>query len=202
MCYAGYMQHAHNLIGGRICLDFCNTFSGDDRVAGNDQWSSYDDLIAWGLVAELFGSTEAERLRHEAASDPKSARRALASARRLREAMYRAFRAEARGEGAPVTDLDVINAVLVQGTSQRRLRPAMQGACWAWSDAPGSLDALLWPVAWSAGELLTSSQLERVKQCGGCPWLFLDSSRNRSRRWCDMRDCGNIAKVRRHRASR
>ena len=50
MCYAGYMQQAYNLIGGRICLDFCNTFSGDDRVAGNDQWSSYDDLIAWGLV--------------------------------------------------------------------------------------------------------------------------------------------------------
>ncbi len=196
------MNHAHNLVGGRICLDFCNTFSGDDRVVANDHWSSYDDLIAWGLVVELFGSTEAARLRQEAAADPKCAQRALAVARRLREAMYRAFRAEARGEGAAATDLEVINEVLVQGTSQRRLRPAMQGACWTWVDAPGSLDALLWPVAWSAGELLTSSQLERVKQCGGCSWIFLDSSRNRSRRWCDMRDCGNIAKVRRHRASR
>lgn len=196
------MNHAHNLVGGRVCLDFCNTFSGEDRVAGNDHWSSYDDLIAWGLVVELFGSTEANQLRHEAAADPNSAQRALAVARRLRDGMYRAFRAEARGEGAAATDLEIINEVLIQGTSQRRLRPAMQGACWAWADAPGSLDALLWPVAWSAGELLTSSQLERVKQCNGCSWIFLDSSRNRSRRWCDMRDCGNIAKVRRHRASR
>jgi len=50
--------------------------------------------------------------------------------------------------------------------------------------------------------LLTSSQrLNQVRQCRGdnCGWLFVDGSKNHSRRWCDMRDCGNRAKVRRHR---
>lgn len=40
-----------------------------------------------------------------------------------------------------------------------------------------------------------------LKRCGNplCRWIFLDGSRNRSRRWCDMAACGNRAKVARHR---
>ncbi|MCL4370559.1 MAG: CGNR zinc finger domain-containing protein [Chloroflexi bacterium] len=59
---------------------------------------------------------------------------------------------------------------------------------------------MLWPVARSAGELLTSSELGRVRKCAGypCGRLFLDTSRNQSRRWCDMKSCGNLAKARRH----
>lgn len=195
------MGNAPNLVGGRVCLDFCNTMGGgEERAPANDMLVTYGDLVDWGVAAELYGPTEAKRLHAEAAEDPKGAERALHAARRLREAMYRAFAAEARGQGAAEGDLEVVNDVLVKGTARRRLRPAMQGACWAWAEAPGNFDALLWPIAWSAGELLTSSQLDRVKHCDGCAWLFLDASRNRSRRWCDMRDCGNRAKVRRHRA--
>ena len=60
------------------------------------------------------------------------------------------------------------------------------------------------PVASSAAELLTSAALEDTRECDseGCGWLFLDTSRSRRRRWCDMRDCGNLAKVRRFRERR
>jgi predicted RNA-binding Zn ribbon-like protein len=193
------MTEAINLVGGRLCLDFCNTMRGDARSAENDFWTSYGDLADWCVHTEVLGADDAVQLKQAAATDPRAAERALRAARRLREAMYRAFSAEAAGRGADEADLDLINEVLVRGNSRRKLRPAMQGACWVWDDAASDLEAVLWPVAWSAGELLTSSQLERVKQCGGCPWLFLDASRNHSRRWCDMRDCGNRNKVRKFR---
>ncbi len=191
-----------NLVGGRLCLDFCNTMRGNDRQHDNDLWQDYGDLVDWSERLEVVGSADARQLRAAGAADPAAAQRALKSARRLREAIYRAFSAEARGLGAAEDDLEIINEVLVRGTTRRRLRPSMRGATWSWDEEPATLDALLWPVAWSAGELLTSSQLDRVKHCGGCSWLFVDTSRNRSRRWCDMRDCGNRAKVRRHRKRR
>jgi predicted RNA-binding Zn ribbon-like protein len=62
---------------------------------------------------------------------------------------------------------------------------------------------VLWPVSWSAAELLTHGPLDRIRECpgqGNCGWLFLDVSKNASRRWCDMRVCGNRAKARRHHA--
>jgi len=61
-----------------------------------------------------------------------------------------------------------------------------------------SLEAILWPIAGSAGELLTSDDLGRVRQCGGktCRWMFVDRSKNRSRRWCDLKVCGNRTKAR------
>jgi predicted RNA-binding Zn ribbon-like protein len=67
-------------------------------------------------------------------------------------------------------------------------------------DVP-ALDRMLWPLAHSAAELLASSERARVRLCEGedCGWLFLDTSRNGARHWCDMKDCGNRAKVRRFR---
>lgn len=193
------MQETINLVGGRLCLDFCNTIRGRDRTEANDFWQRYADLADWCVHTEILGPNDADRLKVTALTDPRAADRALRAARRLREAMHGAFAAEASGRGADEGHLEQINDVLVRGNSRRKLRPAMQGACWIWDDAPTDLEAVLWPVAWSAGDLLTSSQLEYVKECDGCPWLFLDASRNHSRRWCDMRDCGNRHKVRRFR---
>ncbi len=70
---------------------------------------------------------------------------------------------------------------------------------WAWPTAAGDLTSMLWPVAWSASQLLTSPELARVKTCANerCGWLFIDSSRKHNRKWCQMGVCGNRAKARR-----
>jgi predicted RNA-binding Zn ribbon-like protein len=194
------VQETINLVGGRLCLDFCNTRHGQDSSDTQDLWQDYSDLADWCVHTEILGPADADLLKVAALTDPRGADRALLAARRLREGIYRAFAAEAAGRGASERDLEQINDVLVRGNSRRKLRPAMKGACWIWDDDPADFEAVLWPVAWSAGDLLTSRQLEYVKECGGCPWLFLDASRNHSRRWCDMRDCGNRNKVRKFRA--
>jgi predicted RNA-binding Zn ribbon-like protein len=71
---------------------------------------------------------------------------------------------------------------------------------WTWAAADDALEAPLWPILRSAAEILTSEDRQQVRECAGtaCTWLFLDRSRNRSRRWCSMESCGNREKARRH----
>jgi predicted RNA-binding Zn ribbon-like protein len=78
------------------------------------------------------------------------------------------------------------------------------GFVWDWHEVDGVLELPIWIVARSAADLLVSSELERVRECAGekCDWLFLDASRNQSRRWCDMAACGNRAKAQRNYARR
>jgi predicted RNA-binding Zn ribbon-like protein len=93
-----------------------------------------------------------------------------------------------------------LNDALAAGARYRRLVPEREGFGWTWVESEEPLEDVLWPVAQSAAELLTSDAMERVKECRNqqCTWLFVDRSRNGSRRWCDMKDCGNRAKARRH----
>src|SRR5262249_18770329 len=107
--------------------------------------------------------------------------------------------------GAPSdTDLAVLNSELARSLGRLRIMPGKGNGAfsWRWAKSPIELDHALGPISYSAAGLLASKEeLTHVRQCRGanCGWLFLDCSRNHSRCWCDMRDCGNRAKVRRHR---
>jgi predicted RNA-binding Zn ribbon-like protein len=120
--------------------------------------------------------------------------------RRFRAALRRLLEAEARGVGASPKDLASLNRILVKSGACRGLIPTVRGYGWGWLDRAAEPERRLWPIAFSAARLLESPDLARLKRCDGCGRLFLDASRNRSRRWCDMQGCGNRAKVARHRA--
>jgi predicted RNA-binding Zn ribbon-like protein len=120
--------------------------------------------------------------------------------RRLRLVLHRILDAEARGIGAAEKDLAALNRVLARAGGRRGLVPTVRGYGWGWLSGNAGPDGLLWPVAFSAARLLAGPELSRLRPCDGCGRLFLDMSRNRSRRWCDMQACGNRAKVARHRA--
>lgn len=125
--------------------------------------------------------------------------RAPVELRRFRELLGRILRAEAGGIGAAEKDLREFNRVLVGAAERRGIVPAVRGYGWGWLSDPGRIRAELFPVLWSAAGLLTGEDRHRLKLCDGCGLLFLDQSRNRSRRWCDMGGCGNRAKQRRYR---
>jgi predicted RNA-binding Zn ribbon-like protein len=124
----------------------------------------------------------------------------LEQAVELREAIYEVFIAVARGKATSRQQLQRFNEALSPFLSQARLTLAAQGFVWSWGGDLTALDSILWPVAWSAAELLTSDELELVREClgTGCGWLFLDKSRSHRRQWCDMKGCGNRAKARRY----
>jgi predicted RNA-binding Zn ribbon-like protein len=193
------------LVGGDPCLDFVNTVGGRGATAAGspvlaDKLRGYDDLVAWSRHAGLVGDADARRLARRAKRLPRQAAATLGRARAFREALHRTLRSLMRGRRPAAGDLDLLNAEIAATRSREVLRAGRDGVRWEWGDPGGGLDSLLWPIARAAAGLLTSD-LKRLRQCGGprCGWLFLDRSRNRSRQWCTMEDCGNVSKVRRFR---
>lgn len=197
-----------SLVGGRPALDFINT-EGGERNGPPERLGSYGDLVAWSLYAGLVDDEEASALERAAGERPEEAAAVFERAIELREALYRLFVSTAASGAGPSTagravdasDRAVLDRELAEAWSRRRLVPA--GGVFEWRfAADGALDLPLWRIVEDAAELLTSARiLTRVKECGGpdCTWLFLDESRNRSRRWCEMGECGNRAKARRYR---
>lgn len=201
------------LVGGRLCLDFVNTVSGRlARVdaAGRDwadvvetEWvAGYADLVGWAGVARVLAPAEAESLGRAARAAPAQAGRVLARGRAVREAIYRLVVGAGRRWPSRPADLELLNRELARARTRERLTPDARRFGSTWARDPGALDRMLWPVVVSAAELLQSDELGRVRRCDGadCRWLFLDTSRSRNRRWCDMAECGNAAKVRRFRS--
>jgi predicted RNA-binding Zn ribbon-like protein len=199
------------MVGGRLCLDFVNTAGGRraDPATGmpgvsRDTLNEYDDLAAWGFKAGLLTEAEASSLARLAHRRAKAAAGVLDRARKLREAIYRICKAVIDARAPRRSDLDLLNAEIDVARSHERLVDKKGNFTWEWDAAVSALDCVLWHIADSAAELLTAGDLSRLRECGGenCGWLFEDTSRNRTRQWCVMQDCGNIAKVRRFRERR
>jgi predicted RNA-binding Zn ribbon-like protein len=189
------------LIGGAPCLDFANTADWHASDSPLERLTSYSGLVYWSWHAGILSPVTAQRLLARAQRRPREAEAALDRAVRLRDALYEIFRALAHEEAADEKELSVLNSVLGQAMAQLRVSREGGEFIWEWDGMEGSLEAMLWPLARSAAELLISEDRHRLGQCAddrGCGWLFLDMSKNHSRRWCDMEDCGNRAKAMRH----
>lgn len=185
------------LSGGRLCLDFVNTIS---RARATERLASYADLVAWGKQAGVLTESEARRLSHAARRRPADASATLASALRLREALFRIFSSSFEQRTPDPGDMEILNVALCTSQSRLQLESVTGGFGWTWAGEDDSLDRVLWSIARSTAELLTTSDRDRIRRCAGanCAWMFLDLSRNHSRRWCDMTSCGNRAKARRY----
>ncbi len=189
-------------VGSRLCLDFVNTVGG--RVANTilrEKLADFADLLHWSQLAGIVNRGEAGRLAIRAAGHPREAQATFSRAALLREALYRIFASTAEGRRPAASDLDILSREVALARSRQRLSRSAGGFSWTWAGEEVMLSRMLWSIALSAADLLTSGDLSKLRQCGGdeCGWLFLDTSRNRSRQWCDMRDCGNPAKDRRFR---
>ena len=191
------------MVGGALCLDFVNTVGNRlDPPSRRDHVASYADLLAWARQAGAITDDEARLLRREAEHRSDEAAAILARAVELREALYDVAAALAHGHPADPAGLETLNRFVGELLAPSRLVPAAAGYVLDRGDDPATLDRVLWPIVRSAVELLTSGdRVRRVRQCAddACAWVFVDASRGGRRRWCDMADCGNQAKVRRYR---
>ena len=195
------MDTAFELNAGRLCLDFTNTVRARPLNERIELIKEYGDLLSWAHQATILTPGEAAALAEAARQHPRAAGDALTQALSLREALYGLFSARAAGLPAPAADLHTINRAIGKAMTRAGLSPAAGGGFqWSWPDAPLGVDRVGWWVARSAAELLTSEHLTGVRECAGydCGRLFMDGTKNRSRRWCDMASCGNRAKGRRH----
>jgi predicted RNA-binding Zn ribbon-like protein len=183
-------------VGGSSCLDFINTTSSW-LVPAHDYFSGYADLLIWSRRAELLSPADEAALGLVAASDPQRAILVVDDARRLRETVHQVFSALAKG-GEPST---VAARTMVRAygaaVASAHLTVRREGVQPTWR-MDVDLAAPLRSIAYAAGALLFSADAAMVKECDGCGWLYVDRSRNRSRRWCDMATCGSRDKMRRY----
>jgi predicted RNA-binding Zn ribbon-like protein len=200
------MDHGRALamIGGHLALDFANTAGWHASEHRIEHLHEYAALATWAHHAGAISSRTAAALRREAIRHPSRATRALRRARALREVIYRVFTAIAQQRRPASRDFARLHAA--QAAALRRGAPHWSGAGLGvhWSEDPTDLERPLYPIALAAGALAAAPPLDRLRQCGNhpCGWLFIDTSRNGTRRWCSSGECGNLSRVRRFRARR
>jgi predicted RNA-binding Zn ribbon-like protein len=181
-----------------LCLAFANTRYWRGSEPPTETLGDIHKLFDW--AASSAGLSGGSDLKAWADAHPGKAGKILDEAIGLREAIYRAFSAIACANTIRNADLALINDAIAQAPARDRVARTDDGYAWRVERAGLSAPELLGPVLWSAGDLLTRKDHARVRRCANdkCLWLFVDESRNGTRRWCDMSSCGNRAKAHRH----
>jgi len=198
------------LIGGRLCFDLVNSVSG--RIKQNetnsldykidaDKFESFAHLVVWGKATGILNEASANKINIFAAQNDKAAKKILQRVQLLRESIYKIFVSIIEGSEPLPEDIDLLNNECTAAREKQKLFYDSNKFFWKFSPDIAEPESIIWNTALSAADILVSDQINRVKQCRGenCGWLFLDTSKNGSRQWCDMKDCGNVAKVRRYR---
>jgi len=197
-------DHDLELSGGALALDFANTVGGTHVSPTHDHLRNYGDITRFAVLAGGLQPVVAKRLLQRAEQDPRRAAAVYELGIALRESIWAVFSALASGESPRDADLALIGDAAAAGAARSRLVFDKDGVGWSLPSDSDDLERPLWDIARSAADLLTSGDHDRIKECASttCEWVFLDRSRNRSRRWCDMSDCGNRAKARRFQAKK
>ena len=182
-------------------LAFLNTLSGRPTAAPVERLLSYHALVAWAQEQQVHSAAATERLQAQAHKHPHQAALALTRARDLREALHALVSAFDAGRDPVPAVLEAISGFVAAAYAHGRLVPHDGALQWV-SNADDELDRVGWEIARAAGRLVVSHRLAQVRPCaaGDCGWWFVDDTKNRSRRWCDMKLCGNREKLRRFRA--
>jgi len=197
-------------VGGRLCLDFVNSVDArtEQKLKNStvftfraDKLSSYIELAEWAKEAGILEKRNTERLIHIAYQKERESKQVFKRSINLRESLFRVFKYIIEGWEPPRADIELVNQESTVARTRQELVYRSNKFEWNFKIKDDELDCMIWPIVLSSAELLSSEELSLVRQCPGpnCGWLFLDSSKNRSRQWCDMKDCGNLAKVRRYR---
>ncbi len=190
-----------DLNSGHPALEFTNTVNNHASEHPTEKLFNYEDLLAWAQRVGLLREEQAQILARKAASHPKEAAAVFAKALELRETIYRIFVTQIKGKSPAEGDLAILNSMLMQPTSGAQVVRRSGKFEWQWNFDEAALEVPLWLITLAAVDLLTSEHLPRIGQCAdedGCGWLFVDTTKNHSRRWCDINDCGNRAKQRRY----
>src|ERR1700733_1266093 len=188
------------LHAGHPALELVNTLDLRFSAQVVDLIPTYKDLLRFATQLELLTADQARKLGRSV--DEKEAQRVLASTVELRETLAAVLYGRIEGGKIPAAQIQVLEQQFHAAALHRRLLADDARLEWSWSGVERHAEIPLWMLAQAASDLLVSSDAELVKDCGDptCRWLFLDVSKNHTRRWCDMKTCGNRMKARRHHA--
>jgi predicted RNA-binding Zn ribbon-like protein len=196
-------ERAFELIAGDPALDLVNTLDWRFRASGAEELlTGYGALVGFCEQSQVLTAKQARSLRREAAGS--AGERALRSARELREAAAEFLYATLEERKPAATAIAALERFFKDLRKQQRLRGDASGLRWDWPDGEIAAELPVAALALHIEALLTGDRLQALRECGdpACRWLFLDTSKNHTRRWCDMKVCGNRMKARRFKALR
>jgi predicted RNA-binding Zn ribbon-like protein len=184
-------------------LSFANTVSGRTSAAPIEKLTSFEALLDWARQSGLLKPDDAERMAARAKRRGEEAAGVLQRAVAVRELLNHTLAATSTRRTPHAATLDALSQQLGGWYCHGRLVPCQDALQWIYAGGD-DLERVLWEVARVVSRLLTSSRLARVRACAAddCGWWFLDDTKNASRRWCDMKICGNREKIRRFRKRR
>jgi predicted RNA-binding Zn ribbon-like protein len=192
---------AFQLVAGHPALDFVNTLDWRFREAGTEELlKSYHDLLRFAEQSNLLPEKQARQLLGSVSGS--RGLRVLESCAELREAMADVCYAIIDSRNPATESLKILERYFKVARNHQQLCAASARLEWKWRDAQNDPEIPLWLLSLSAADLMTSDSADRVRACDSdeCRWLFLDTSKNHTRRWCDMKICGNRMKARRFKA--
>jgi predicted RNA-binding Zn ribbon-like protein len=192
---------SYELIAGDLGLDFVNTLEHHGGPVEENVLTSWADLVHWAIAAGLVTPQAASALRALGAKSPRTSNAVFRRALELRDCLYRILVALLAGRRPASDDLALFNGFLAEAQAGVVLQPTPGGLALGLPVVLERPESLLGPVITAAARLFTSPEtLALVRRCDSetCRQFFIDRSRNHSRRWCDMKLCGNRAKVREH----
>ncbi|MFN2602454.1 MAG: CGNR zinc finger domain-containing protein [Gemmatimonadaceae bacterium] len=190
---------AFDFIGGHLVLDFNNTAAWPRGRPANNRIAVPGALILWAAEAKLISYTESIKLRRRLRTKYESARHELTEAHRFREVLHEILIAAERKRQPPSDVLAEFNQHLRK--AGKAMNPEWRDGHLEWIPASAkNLPSIVERIAWRAGEFFASADFDRLRCCANpkCGWFFIDRSRNNSRRWCKMRECGDRAKSKRY----
>jgi predicted RNA-binding Zn ribbon-like protein len=187
------------LVGSELALDFTNTSSGRGTAFHQEHFHHVGDIIGWACHARILTPSDGNGLR-SAIADCELAAQLLERTLALRENIHAIASALAQDRPPSPSDVKDLTRVHAECLGRAQLVLHNSAFVWAWDPKEAPIESILGPIALSALVLLTQTDLSRIKRCGGdhCGWLFFDTTKNKSRRWCEMEVCGNRAKQKRH----
>ena len=181
--------------GGRLCLDYINTVHDRLEEPLNDYLKSVNDLIQWSFRAEVIDSGTMKTLHRNALEKSGQANEFFKEAIKVREIYYEIFLCIARDQRIPEKLLDAFNHLVSIYFPHLKISANSTGYCEKWNYPPGSFYLITAPILKDAYDLLLNGKQNRIRECPNCGWLFYDSSKNASRRWCSMETCGSNVKA-------
>lgn len=186
-----------DLVGGELALDFTNTSSGRGAPSHQEHLRSAETVLAWAEHARVVLPDAAAFARAAVVQDPALGHRLFAEAVAARELIWRIATALAERRAVDEGERQALVALHARCLGSATLATRDGAFIWTWDPRADLIASILGPITLSALTLLMERDLSRTKRCEGkeCGWLFFDATKNKSRRWCEMRVCGNRAKV-------
>jgi len=183
--------------GGNLSLNFLNTVEYRHEEFAVDFIHHYLDLITWAHFADAVGDSQKELLQGLSQEKSNEAIKIYYEAIQLREAMYEYIINLINRENVDPVSMHIINQWISRAFSNLELHLVDRNVVLDWNAEKFGLESVLWPIIKSFVDLVTLTNHKRIKQCSNCGWIFVDNSKNSSRRWCSMEICGNRVKARR-----